>query len=115
MKRATAFLLLVTAILVVTTSVILAKGGQQMEHVCWMSPRGEERHAHFMVTSSGIIHRFGFDGRHDIYKLAEDWKKPGKGEWELWTAKSHGECAEAGEAPAEKYLKPDKVYWHRHN
>jgi hypothetical protein len=116
MKRAVVVLVLIMVFLTVATSVVLAKPGNKVDEVCWVSPNKGEKTAYFMMTGSGIVHRF-MDGRHDIYKPKDKFKKPGGGGWTEWTAKSHDACAGEKETDATHadYLEVGKVYWHKHN
>jgi hypothetical protein len=116
MQRPAALLLLIMVILTASTSVALAKPGIPMELVCFIKPDGSGEHwSYFMMTSSGIVHRFKLDGRHDIYKPVSKFKEPGGGDWKLWTAKLHDPCNPATDGSHENYLPVGTQYWHRHN
>ena len=117
MRRPAVLLLLVAVILTASTSAVLAKSGTQMELVCFMKTDGSaEQSVYFMTTSSGIVHRFKLDGRHDIFKPIDKFKEPG-GDWAEWTAKQHGDCADAmPEDPRiDDYLPATSKWWHKHN
>ena len=114
MKR-TLFLLLIMVFLTTTTSVALAKPGQNMELVCWKNSRGEEQSAYLMTTGSGIVHRFKEDGRHDIYKPVSKFDMPGEGGWFLWEGKEQDPCEPETPASHNDYLEPGVEYWHKYN
>lgn len=116
MRRPAVFLLLLLVILAVSTSVVLAKPGNKMEFVCFMKTDGSaEQSAHFMMTGSGIVHRFKLDGQHDIYKPVSKFKKPSGDGWSHWVAKAHDPCEPATDASHEDYLPVGTEYWHWHN
>ena len=115
MRRPVVLLLLLMVILTLSTSVVLAKPGEKMDLVCWVTPQGQEQSAHFMTIGSGIVHRFKLDGRHDIYKPVSKFKKPSGDGWTLWEAKYHDTCGEPTDASHEDYLPVGTEYWHKHN
>lgn len=115
MRRSLVLLLLIMVILTVTTSAVLAKPGEKMELVCWVTPQGIEQSAYFMTTGSGLVQRFKADGQHDIYKPVSKFDMPGEGGWTLWQAKSHDPCADPTPASHDQYLVPGDWYWHKHN
>ena len=85
-----------------------------MDEVCWVSPDEGEKTAHFMMTGSGIVHRF-MDGRHDIYKPTDLFPQPSGNGWEEWTVQWDGPCDEATPVGFDAYLDVNKTYWHKHN
>lgn len=116
MRRPALLLLLLMVILTTSTSVVLAKPGQKMDLVCWVTPQGMEQSAYFMMTGSGIVQRFRLDGgQHDIYKPVDKFEMPGEGGWTLWQAKSHDPCANPTDVSHGDYLPPGTWYWHKYN
>jgi hypothetical protein len=114
MKRAVMLLTLVMVMLTVIASVVLAKPGNNTDEVCWVSPNQGEKTAHFMMTGSGIVHRF-MDGRHDIYKPQEKFERPPGDGWIPWMAKEHEDCDTATPVSVGEYLKAGDTYWHKYN
>ncbi len=93
MKKAT-IALLVLGILVMSFSVVMAKGGKRGMHVCWEQSDGEQN-AYFKITGSGIIQQWRYDPSdlHLVFKPKDKFPNPpDEGSWSSWTWKgSEGE------------------------
>ena len=114
MKRASLILLLVAVLLVLGSSVALAKPGNKMQWVCWTATDGTEQYGWYMTTGSGIVQQFKED-RHGVFKPADKFDMSGEDGWTRWPARAYRDCAEPTDASVGDYLVPGEIYWFKFN